>query len=69
MGRYKKLFIAKDFIKKEGIDYKEIFSPIFSKDPFKIIMTLVLHFNLELYHMNVKVVFLNDDINETVYMV
>ena len=32
-------------------------------------MTLVAHFDLELHQMDVKAVFLNGDIEETIYMV
>jgi len=31
-------------------------------------MTLVAHFDLKLHQMNVKIVFLNSDIEETIYM-
>jgi len=32
-------------------------------------MTLVAHFDLELHQMDVKTIFLNDDTDETIYMV
>ena len=69
MERYKARLVAKGFTQKEGIDYKETFSPISLKDSFKTIMTLAAHFDLELHHMDVKTAFLNGDINETIYMV
>nr|KYP56903.1 Retrovirus-related Pol polyprotein from transposon TNT 1-94 [Cajanus cajan] len=65
--RYKSRLVAKGFTQKEGIDYKETFSPVYSKDSFKIIMTLVAHYDLELHQM-VKTVFLNGDIEEMIYM-
>ena len=61
--------MAKGFTQKEGIDYKETFSLVSSKDSFRIIMALVAHFDLELHQMDVKITFLNGDIDETVYMV
>ena len=67
--RYKAHLVAKGFTQKEGIDYKETFSPVSSKDSFRIIMALVTHFNLELHQMDVKTVFLNGDIDETIYIV
>ncbi|KAJ4710363.1 Retrovirus-related Pol polyprotein from transposon TNT 1-94 [Melia azedarach] len=67
--RYKACLIAKGFTQKEDIDYKETFSPISSKDSFRIIMALVAHFNLELQQMDVKTTFLNGDIDETICMV
>ena len=67
--RYKARLVAKGFTQKEGIDYKETFSPVSSKDSFRTIMALVAHFDLELHQMDVKTVFLNGDIEETIYMV
>ncbi|RVW92501.1 Retrovirus-related Pol polyprotein from transposon TNT 1-94 [Vitis vinifera] len=67
--RYKARLIAKGFTQKEGIDYKETFSPVSSKDSFRIIMALVAHYDLELHQMDVKTAFLNGNIDETIYMV
>ena len=67
--RYKARLVAKGFIQKEGIDYKKTFSPISSKDSFRIIMALVAHYDLELHQMDVKTMFLNGNIDETIYMV
>ena len=67
--RYKARLVAKGFTQKEGIDYKETFSPVSSKDSFRIIMALVAHFDLELHQMDVKTAFLNGNIDETIYMV
>ena len=66
--RYKARLVAKGFTQKEGIDYKETFSPVSTNDSFRIIMTLVAHFDLELHQMDVKTVFLNGDIDEMIYM-
>ena len=67
--RYKAHLVAKGYTQKEGIDYKETFSPVSSKDSFRTIMELVVHFDLELHQMDVKTAFLNGDIDETIYMV
>ncbi|XP_022891797.1 uncharacterized protein LOC111406640 [Olea europaea var. sylvestris] len=61
--------VAKGFTQKEDIDFKETFSPVSRKDSFRIIMALVVHFDLELHQMDVKMAFLNDDIDEMIYMV
>ena len=39
------------------------------KNSFMIIMALVAHFDLELYQMDIKIVFLNDSIEEEIYVV
>jgi hypothetical protein len=68
IDRFKARLVAKDFTQRGGIDYNETFSPVSSKDSFRIIMTLVAHYNLELHQMVVKTVFLNGDLYENVYM-
>ena len=68
LERYKARLVAKGFTQKEGIDFKETFSPVSTKDSFRTIMALVAHFDLELHQMDVKTAFLNGDIDETIYM-
>lgn len=60
--------MAKGFTQNEGIDFNETFSPVSTKDSFRIVMVLVAHFDLELHHMDVKTAFYNDGLNEEVYM-
>ena len=67
--RYKARLVAKGFTQKEGIDYKETFSLVSSKDSLRIVMALVAHYDLELHQMDVKTAFLNSDVEETIYMV
>ena len=69
MERYKARLVAKGYTQKEGIDFKETFSPVSSKDSFRTIMALVAHYDLELHQMDVKTTFLNGNIDETIYMV
>ncbi|KAK1581876.1 hypothetical protein Q3G72_009867 [Acer saccharum] len=66
--RHKARLVAKGFSQKESIDYTETFSPISSKDAFRIVMALVAHFDLELHQMDVKTAFLNGDLTEDVFM-
>ena len=66
--RYKTRLVAKEYTHREGIDFIETFSPISTKDSFRLIMALVAHFDLELHQMDVKKTFLNSDLSEEVYM-
>jgi hypothetical protein len=66
--RFKARLVVNGFMQREGIDYNETFSPVLCKDSFRIIMTLVEHYDLELHQMNVKTTFLNCDLYENVYM-
>ena len=66
--RYKAGLVAKGFTQKDGIDYKETFSPVSKKDSLRIIMALVTHYDLELHQMDVKTAFLNGNLEEEIYM-
>ena len=52
--RYKARLVVKEFSQKEEIDYIETFSSISTKDSFRIIMLIMVHYDLELHHMDVK---------------
>ena len=60
--RFKPRLVAKGYTQKEGVNYTEAFSPVSSKDSFRIIMALKAHFNLVLHQMDVKTAFLNGDL-------
>ncbi|KAL0553746.1 hypothetical protein IC582_007650 [Cucumis melo] len=66
--RYKARLVAKGYTQKDGIDYKETFSPVSKKDSLRIVMALVAHYDLELHLMDVKAAFLNGNLNEEVFM-
>ena len=66
--RFKARLVAKGYTQKDGIDYKETFSPVSKKDSLRIIMALVAQYDLELHQMDVKTTFLNGDIEEEIYM-
>ena len=57
----------KDLPKKIVLIIKKTFSPVL-KNSLRIIMALVTHFDLELHQMDMKIAFLNGDIEEEVFM-
>ena len=59
---YKAHLIIKDSTQKQGIDYKDTLTPVSMKDYFRTTIALIAHHNVELHHMDVKVMFLNGDI-------
>ena len=61
-------FSKKGYNQREGIDFKETFSLVSTKSSLCIIMGIMAHFDLELYHMDVRAAFLNGDLVEDVYM-
>jgi hypothetical protein len=60
--------VAKDFTQRESIDYTKTFSLVSCKDSLRIIMVLVMHYDLELHQIDVKTAFINGDLLENVYM-
>ena len=60
--------VVKGYSQREGIDFKKTFSPVLTKDFFRVIMAIIAHFDLELHQMDVKTAFLNGDLDEDVYM-
>ncbi|KAI5324142.1 hypothetical protein L3X38_033215 [Prunus dulcis] len=67
--RFKARLVAKGFTQKEGIGYKETFSPVSTKDAFRIVMALIAQYDLFLHQMDVKTAFLNGRLDEEIYMV
>ena len=60
--------MAKGYSQQEGINFKEVFSPVSTKDSLLINLDIVAHFDLELYQMDVRKTFLNGDLVKDVYM-
>ena len=66
--RYKERLVAKGYNQREGIDFKETFSLVSTKDSLRIIMAQMTHLDSELHQMDVRTTFLNEDLVEDVYM-
>jgi len=47
--RFTARLVPKGFTQKDGVDFKETFSPMSTKDSFIIIMALITHFDLEFH--------------------
>lgn len=66
--RHKARLVVKGYTQKEGVDFSETFSPVSTKDSFRIIMALVAHYDMELHQIDVKTAFLNGELEEEIYM-
>ena len=60
--------MAKGYAQKEGIDYKETFTPIARYTSIRSIISLAAQMGWEIHHMDVKATFLNGVIEEEVYI-
>lgn len=54
---FKAKLVTKGFTQRKGIDFNETFSPVSTKDSFRIIIALVAYFDLEFHQMDVKTAF------------
>jgi hypothetical protein len=60
--------VAKGFTQRKGIDNTEIFSLVSCKNSLRIIIVLVVHYELELHEIDVKTTFLIGNLLENVYL-
>ena len=60
--------MAKKYTQKEGIDYKETFSPVVMLKSIRILLSIVVHYDYEIWKMDVKTAFLNDNLEEEIYI-
>ncbi|MCO5600393.1 hypothetical protein L7F22_054505 [Adiantum nelumboides] len=60
--------VAKGFKREHGIDFNEIFSPIFKMTTLPMVLGLAAHEDMELSQMDVKTAFLHGDLHEYICM-
>jgi len=68
IDRYKARLVAKGFKQREGYDYEDIFSPLARMETVRLIIALAAQRQWKIHQMDVKSAFLNDPLNEEVYV-
>nr|GFB55577.1 retrovirus-related Pol polyprotein from transposon TNT 1-94 [Tanacetum cinerariifolium] len=60
--------ISQGFRQEEGIDFEESFAPVARIEAIRIFVTNAAHKNMMIYHIDVKMDFLNSELKEDVYV-
>ena len=66
--RYKSRLVAKGFTQTYGIDYTETFALFAKLNTIRILLSLTTNLDWPLYQHDVKIAFLNGELEEKVYM-
>ena len=56
---YKARLLVKGFRQREGVDYKETFSPVAILKSIRTLLAIAAHYDYEVWQMDVKTTFLN----------
>ncbi|GJR74553.1 zinc finger, CCHC-type containing protein [Tanacetum coccineum] len=68
IDKFKARLVIQGFRQKEGIDYFDTYAPVARITTIILLLALAATHNLVIHQMNVKTSFLNDDLDEEVYM-
>ncbi len=66
--KYNVRLVARRFELKEGLDFQETFVLVIKWSKIRSVIACVVHFGWKISHMDFKVMFLNGDVKEEVYM-
>jgi hypothetical protein len=66
--KFKARFVARGFSQREGVDYKETFSPVVRYASIRVVISIASSHGWRIHQMDVKTTFLNAIIEEEVYI-
>jgi len=66
--RHKAWLVVKWYAQRHGIDYDEVFAPVACMEAVRLLLALAAHEGWQVHHMDVKMTFLNGDLQEEVYV-
>ena len=66
---YKARLVIKGYSQKLGFNYEETFSSIVMLKFIRILLSIMVHLNYEIWKIDGKTTFLNGDLEESIYMI
>lgn len=69
IDEYEAKLVAKGYNHKKGLDYFDTYSPVTRITIIRVLIALVVAYNLEIHQMDAKTTFLYGEHEEEVYMV
>ena len=68
IDKYKARFVIKGYKQTKGLDYFDTYSPVTRINSIRMVLAIAALRNLEVHQMDVKIAFLNGDLDEEIYM-
>ena len=61
-------FVAQGYSQVKGVDFDETCALVAHMESIRVLLALACHLKFKFYHMDVKTAFLNEFLNEDVYV-
>ena len=68
VDKYKTRLVIKGYTQRHEIDFFDTYYPVMKIATIRALFALTFRYKLLVYQMNVKIVFLNGELNEEIYM-
>ena len=68
IDKFKARLVTQSFTQKEGIDYFDTYAPVARIATIRVLIALASIYKLEIHQMDVKIAFLNRELDEEIYM-